>query len=74
MRLPRRQWPNVGHGVAKLEIKKEEIHYKLHQQPSGEESCLFTKSVLKVTKNYMLPTALGLPEDMSHCSVLALEV
>ena len=43
-------------------------------QLSGETSCLFTTSIWQGTKKCMMPTALGLPEDMSHRSVLALEV
>ena len=48
--------------------------YKGLFQLSGAKSCLFTTSIWQDTKKYMLPTALVLPEDMSHRSVLALEV
>ena len=42
-------------------------------QLRGERSCLFTTSISQATKTYMLPTTLGVPEDMSYRSVLALE-
>ena len=38
-------------------------------QLSEVTSCLFTKS-----KTCMVPTALGFPEDMSHHSILILEI
>ena len=43
-------------------------------QQKGEKSCLFSRSIWQDTKQYMLSRALGLPENMSHRSVLALEV
>ena len=43
-------------------------------QLSGEESCLFTRLTWQDIKKYMLTAVLGLPEDMSHLSTLALEV
>ena len=41
---------------------------------SGEKIYLFTALILQDPKKCMLPTALGLPENMSHRFVLALKV
>ena len=43
-------------------------------QLSGERSCSFKTSIGQATKTCMLPTALDVPEDMIHRSVLALEM
>ena len=43
-------------------------------QLSRETSCLFTTSIWQATKTCMLPNALGVLEDMSHCSVLTLKM
>ena len=43
-------------------------------QLNGETGCLCTASVWEVTENCLLPTALDLPEDMSHSFILVLEV
>ena len=42
-------------------------------QLSEETSCFFTRSAWQGTKKCILPAALGLPEDMSYYSALALE-
>ena len=43
-------------------------------QLSRERICLFIASVWQDAKNCMFTTALGLPEDMSHRFIFALEV
>ena len=43
-------------------------------QLSGETSCLFKTSIWQATKTDILPSALGFIEDMSHRSILVLEI
>ena len=43
-------------------------------QVSGETSCLFKTSISQPAERYMLPNTLDFPKDMSHRSVLALEI
>ena len=43
-------------------------------QLSREANCLLATSVWQGTKTCMLPTAISFPEDMSHRSLLALEI